>query len=238
MGYTSLYCPNCKKIQKSPVVPLYKLKKPKGRRWRGVNYSDVQWFLRGRQCEFCKENFLTAELDYNLVEELLDLRERIADKNKAIVVNLRKKKSFLTRAETVPKELAIGIIRASAWWDTHPSGPVKAPGHANNIYKSSLGWAVDFGANTFLVGLALERSIKLINRYLDEFSEGKLPKFDKLSEDLNFEIRGSVANYNGYEYKGYYPVNDGCMIFGGHSIMLNSATKYIIDQMGIMEIFK
>jgi hypothetical protein len=45
------------------------------------------------------------------------------------------------------KEIAVSFMRESAWWYSHPSGPVRAPGHADSLYMSRHGWAVDFGAN-------------------------------------------------------------------------------------------
>ena len=56
------------------------------------------------------------------------------------------------------KDTAERFIRASSWWLTHSSyRPVRAPGHAERLYMTPHGWAVDFGGNSFLVGKAIER---------------------------------------------------------------------------------
>jgi hypothetical protein len=55
------------------------------------------------------------------------------------------------------KDTAVRFIRASAWWLTQYHKPVRAPKHADHVHMSVHGWAVDFGANSFLVGKAIER---------------------------------------------------------------------------------
>jgi hypothetical protein len=117
-----------------------------------------------------------VEVDEAFIVELVELRERLAEKQKSIVRKLKNRNLWLKRDETIPLELAKRFIRATAWWLTHSSGsPVRAPGHANRITKSHHGWVVDFGANTFLVGKAIERCRNILNDYLDEASKGHLP---------------------------------------------------------------
>jgi hypothetical protein len=237
MGFTTLYCPNCESLQECPVIPLNKLRRKKARNYCGAVQTDINWFRRGRICEKCGHKFLTAELQESLVDELIEVRSRLAKKNAGLVLKLRKDESLLSRKESISKEMAMDFIRTSVWWETHSSGPVRAPGLAYNIYQSNYGWSLKFGANTFLVGLAIERCVYKINIFLDEFSVGKTPLSEDVYAELEKSISGSVATSNGYEYAGYYPVFFDKMIFGAHSIDLKEGIKFIIKKTNTTEYF-
>ncbi len=143
---------------------------------------------------------------------------------------VKKKAPWIIRTETVPHSIAERFIERSAWWLTHSSGwPVRAPKHANRIYESHHGWAVDFGANSFLVGVATERCKGEVNDYLDLLMSGKIPLLTELKRALQQHISGAVANSNGYEYAGYYPINDGRLVFGAQAIDVSDGADYIIE---------
>ena len=73
------------------------------------------------------------------------------------------------------KATAERFIRELAWWLTHASGrPVPAPGHADRLYMSEHGWAVDFGGNSFLVGRAIERCTSALDQYRLKAEEGQV----------------------------------------------------------------
>lgn len=175
-GGTKIYCPRCKSFAVCKAISPTSFGQPKAQRWHRTDYPDLSWFRRGRLCLSCGQKFLSVEVDEAFIVELVELRERLAEKQKSIVRKLKNRNLWLKRDETIPLELAKRFIRATAWWLTHSSGsPVRAPGHANRITKSHHGWVVDFGANTFLVGKAIERCRNILNDYLDEASKGHLP---------------------------------------------------------------
>jgi hypothetical protein len=99
----------------------------------------------------------------------------------------------------VPLEDAKAFIRATAKWD-HPSYSIAdAPKHANRIYKHDLGWALDFGANTFLPGLAVARSFRETGRIFAELAEGNVVFREQAIARLMRAISGCVATHDGYD---------------------------------------
>lgn len=70
-GGTEIYCPNCNSFQVCKAINPSKIAYEHGQRW---SCSDVHWFRRGRECLSCGTEFLTAEVDEGLVNELLELR--------------------------------------------------------------------------------------------------------------------------------------------------------------------
>ncbi len=155
-----------------------------------------------------------------------------------IVKNIRSDNSWLVYHDEIPLDLAEKFVMSSAWWHTHSSGrPVRAPRHADRIYKSSRGWALDFGANTFLISTAIERCSIEINNALDHTtSEGDMD-LHELKEKLKLHISGAVANHEGYEYEGYYPLEGNDMMFGAQSIDVDDGAQFLLDECSINEIF-
>lgn len=131
---TKIYCPGCESFTVCRAVSPTNIGKPKAQRWHRTDYQDIAWFRRGRECLNCGHKFLTAEVDEAFIEELVELRERLAEKQKTAIKAIRKKTPWLKREETIPLEVARRFLRATAWWLTHSSGsPVRAPGHADRI---------------------------------------------------------------------------------------------------------
>lgn len=236
-GGTKIYCPSCREFSVCKAVSPTALGKPKAQRWYRTDYQDISWFRRARLCLSCKKAFLSAEIDEKLLEELIQLREKLAKRHQVIAQKIRSVRPWLVRAETVPLDYAEEFVRKSAWWHTHSSGyPVRAPNHANRIYESHHGWAIDFGANTFLIGKAIERCNNEINKYIDAAAQGDIPDLDELKSKLKMHIRGAVANNDGYEYEGYYPLEGQDMMFGAQSIDVNDGVEYVLQKSGVSEL--
>jgi len=72
-------CPECKEIQVCRAIPPGELAAESGQRWHRIGHEDVSWFRRGRECLACGNEWLTAELPEDLVDELIDLRNALAD---------------------------------------------------------------------------------------------------------------------------------------------------------------
>jgi len=142
---------------------------------------------------------------------------------------------WLKREETIPLSVAQDFVRNSAWWLTHPSGAVRAKKHAYNVYKNDIhGWAIDFGANKFLVGKAIERCKDEINKYIEEFTNGeKSIELDSLKAKLKKHISGAVATYNNGEYSGYYPIDGNDLTFGSQAIDVKDGADFLIRELGL-----
>ncbi len=234
IGGTKIYCPNCKEFSVCKAISPSVLGKPVARRWYETDFNDIAWFRRARKCLNCSYEFLTSEVEENFIDELVELRKRLAEKNKQIIRKLKKKNTWLKRDETIPKYIAEEFIRKSAWWLTHSSGyPVRAPSHARRIYKSHHGWAIDFGANTFLVGIAIERCKNALNDIFTESQNGKIPSLSEVANILMRHISGAVANSSGYEYTRYYPLTGSEMVFGAQAIDVKDGANYIIYESGV-----
>jgi len=126
------------------------------------------------------------------------------------------------------KATAVSFVRESAWWYSHPSGPVRAPGHADGLHMSPHGWAVDFGANTFLVGKAIERCRKVLDQCREEAATGQVVLRSDIESRLKKTISGCVANSAGQEYSGYYPIRDNTLIFGAQGIGVDDGADFMI----------
>ena len=234
-GGPLLNCPRCGQLAHCLSVPLAKADEDRSRNIYFTAQQDVRWYRRARQCSKCSGVFLTAEVDEKFLDELVSLRQRLIKKRQMAVNSIKRTNPWLERPETIPEELAQDFLRESCWWLTHSSGtPVRAPGHADRMYLDKRhGWAVDFGANTFLVGKAIERSAKKLKEFLDAAASAGQPPIEELKRNLRDAIAGAVSNYDGNEYAGYYPINGNELTFGAQAIDLDDAVSYLITKVDI-----
>ena len=144
-------------------------------------------------------------------------------------------KPWITGKKRIPHQVAYDFIRNSAWWLTHPSGPVRAPGHAKNIYMSQHGWTIEFGANNFLIEKAIKRCCREIHIFLLNMDQGKEVSKHELKKKLQLHIRGAVSNYEDDEYMSYWPLEENDMKFGAQSIDIKDAVNYIVRVTGISQ---
>lgn len=227
-GGTKIFCPVCNDIQICRAIPPTALDQPSAQRVQDEAYPDLHWFRRGRECLNCGHKFLTGELNEDFIRELVELRRswlRGVSKSARSAAHAASKR---VRAETVPLKDAKAFIRAAAKWD-HPSySIVDAPKHANRIYKHGLGWAIDFGANTFLPGLAVARCYRECELIFSELADGKVVFREQAIERLIREISGCVATHDGYEYSGYYPLDGDYMTFGTQLIDTDDGARLIL----------
>jgi hypothetical protein len=207
-----------------------KLEKKKQQRISHAIYDDLHWFRRGRECLECGHLFLTAELSEAFIQELVDLRDAWLQDIRASARKARRCCETQSRVETVSREDAQTFVRECAYWD-HPTSHsyVHAAKHANRVYKHSLGWAVDFGANTFLAGMAISRGNGEIARIFQELEEGKIVFRQDAIIRLQQVISGCVATRDGQEYNGCYPRDGTFLRFGTQLIDTHGGALLILE---------
>ncbi|WP_431023941.1 phospholipase D-like domain-containing protein [Halomonas sp. H5] len=118
-------------------------------------------------------------------------------------------------------DVARYFARNSAWWLRHPSGrPVRAPGYEDKIYGESPDWRIGFGANEFMIGIAISRCLATLDEAVNNISAGRKINREDVERGFFYDITGAVANYEGVEYEGYYSAIAGGrdMVFGTQSI--------------------
>jgi len=177
-GGLSLWCSNCKDLEVCASLPLERMGLSRERRFFKTDNDDIQWFRRCRECQACGFVFLTAEVEESALHELAQLRRRLIPRNRRAVQKIRRKVNWLKRNETVPREIAVGLIEASAWWIDHPYGPCRSEGDAKHIFQTGYGWALKFGDNWFLVGKAIERCKESLETFFDSLSSGPMPPLE------------------------------------------------------------
>lgn len=141
---------------------------------------------------------------------------------------------------SIDKETARFFIRNSAYWLRHPSGyAARAPRHQDNVYGSDPDWKIDFGANTFLVGRAIQRCLDTVDMALEKISTGEAITLESERDLMFYNITGAVANYKGFEYEGYYSaIEDGRdMVFGTQSIDIEDFISCVMELTGFESVF-
>jgi hypothetical protein len=131
------------------------------------------------------------------------------------------------------------IIQKCAYWNHPSAGCVNAPKHSERIINGRFGYEISFGANYFLVGLAISRCVNTISALNDSWQEHDSGySLQVLIEKLNLHIRGAVANNDGCEYKGYYPIDANRIIFGTQAIDVKMFAGIIINTSKIAQIYE
>jgi hypothetical protein len=183
----------------------------------------------------------SMEIDFaiklNEFHRYMDKKEVILKKaaeienRRAQVKRINESTPWLIPNSMVTFQDARNFVSKITWWHTHSSGkPVLAKGFARKVEQTTKGLALKFGANYFLVGLALQRTKDLINTLLIDYINGKYITLEKIRNKIIYILRTSVANSQLHRYKKMYPIKDGQMMFGAQSIDVLSASDYIIDK--------
>lgn len=112
-GGTDMWCPECKEIQTCKAIPGPEVT------WDASDYTqtryfteheDVHWFQRGRRCLECSHEFLTGEADMQFLDELVELRDALADLKKHAEQYTAESKKASKSLEQLSKSL--GVLRA------------------------------------------------------------------------------------------------------------------------------
>lgn len=139
-----------------------------------------------------------------------------------------RKKTEILEKNGVSLTIAQFFIEKCAMWD-HPTGRwVHAPKHARRIVNGRYGWEVEFGANKFLVGRAIQKCTIFIRDLINKVELGEVIYRDDISSRLNLIISGSVSNYEGEIFDGYYSIELGLLRFGTQGIDVGEFKSYII----------
>jgi transcriptional regulator NrdR family protein len=148
---TQIFCPNCKSVRICRAVSTTELGKNSKQRVYVYGNDDLQLFRRGRECQSCFSQFLTAELEEKFVFELSTLRTQVASQLHEIAElkeelkvarekcsnqnllkteadKLRGKVPWLYGNTEIPYNAIYEIVARSAWWIKNPSTglPVRA----------------------------------------------------------------------------------------------------------------
>ena len=75
---TAMYCPYCHEVRVCRGLSPSELGERAEQRMNDPDYPDIQSFRRGRECATCGKRFLTAEVNEQLIEELVDLRDEVS----------------------------------------------------------------------------------------------------------------------------------------------------------------
>ena len=231
VGGTRLFCPNCTSETVCRAVSPTKLERRKQQRISHAVHGDLHWFRRGRECLACGYLFLTGELSETFIQELIDLRNAWVQSMRPHVRKARRRCEAQSRLETVSLEDAKALVRKSAYWD-HPASYsyVHAPNHDRRVYRHPLGWAINFGANTFLPGMAISRGSGGMVRIFQDLEAGKITFREDAIIRLRRIISGCVADNDGQEYNGYYPQKGTFLRFGAQLIDTYAAALFILER--------
>lgn len=231
---TLLHCPSCQNISACKVVSGADAGKEPGN-WRKTHFPDISFLRRTRRCTNCNFVFTTVEVDEKLIDELAVFRfERNRKKDMEATYEFVNSIPWLREKPVVSFEMAQNFVRATAWWHTHSSGSlVRAKGFADRVVKSRHGWAVDFGANRFLIEKAIARSGSEISRMIQSRDKSIEIDLPTLKESLKRIISGAVANHEDNEYDCYYPLTGDDMMFGAHSIDVRMGADFLIRASGM-----
>jgi hypothetical protein len=127
----------------------------------------------------------------------------------------------------VSKEIAELFIKNSAWWLTHPSGPIPAPGHSRNLILSHRQWQISFGANSFVIGQAIVGCRRILKYFFDQTTFDSRGDVHTLDHDLKKVVRGCVTNYQGDYYEAYG--DDEQLTFGAQAIKISGFIHTIYE---------
>jgi hypothetical protein len=109
-GGTQIWCPKCQEVSVCKGVNPSTLGKESGQRWYKTKHTDVQWFRRGRVCQTCYHEFLTAEVGEPFLDELCELRDALKELKEN--AELYVKQSSATSESLAKLTKSLSVLRA------------------------------------------------------------------------------------------------------------------------------
>jgi hypothetical protein len=106
-GGTQMWCPKCKAIKVCAGLNPWVISGEVGQRWQRADHSDVQWFRRGRLCQECGHEFLTAELSEEFVSELVQLRNALRNLKRHAEAYLKESGAAAKSLESLSSSLSV-----------------------------------------------------------------------------------------------------------------------------------
>lgn len=148
--------------------------------------------------------------------EIREARRQAARKKWAELAR-RQLRSNLGSGE-VDLALAQRFVSNSVWWLKQRWGPARVPSRSRHVYSAGGDFQIDLSSNPFLVGTAIKRCRDATEVFVQATEAGAKPSFDDLKERLERCVAGSVATPSGDEYRRYYPVTEGVLVFGAYGV--------------------
>lgn len=105
-----VWCPKCEAIHPCYSVNPSQVGEAGGRRFFRTDATDVHFFRRFRECTNCAEHFETSEVEARFLDELVELREALAD----IKANAAAYEADAKRAANTLKKLgkSLAVLKA------------------------------------------------------------------------------------------------------------------------------
>lgn len=139
----------------------------------------------------------------------------------------------------VPIGAAQRFVKLSAYWFGHPQGPTRAPKHYERVVMGRRGWEIEFGANRFLVEVAIGRCVEIARGALESWLvTGQRQSLKEINSKMVVALKSSVANMDGQEYPTLYPVSGGHMHFGTQSIHTGDFVNVFMEMTGLSRILQ
>ncbi len=124
-GGTQMNCPYCGEVQICQAVPTTELGKPSGQRWYRKDHQDIRWFRRGRKCTACNKRFITAEVDEEFLNELVELRNALASLKVNAEAYVKESTAASSALDRLTKSLSLlRALKVYQEMEVWPSRPV------------------------------------------------------------------------------------------------------------------
>lgn len=118
-GGTEMYCGYCKTLTTCKAISVAQITGNSidyAQHFHSTKYIDLNWFQRGRECLSCGTEFTTAEIDKDILDELIKLRDAIGDITANVDTYMNESKSASQSLKKLTSSL--GVLRALKLYKT------------------------------------------------------------------------------------------------------------------------
>ncbi len=110
-----MWCPTCRQVTVCKGISPSFIGES-GRRWHRTDHNDINWFRRGRECQTCLTAFVTAEIDEQFIDELVELRDSLAELKKNAEAYTKESRAASASLEKLTN--ALSVLRALKMYET------------------------------------------------------------------------------------------------------------------------
>lgn len=122
------------------------------------------------------------------------------------------------------------VVSESAWWLSHPTGPVRSAGDSSNVFDGHHGWTIQYGSNSLCLERAINQILNALGALSNPISSESLQHLANIKHALSENVEDRHGNF--IRYPTQKLIKREFLVFGSHGIEPRAAWAFLLGWLG------